>query len=75
LTHRRVRLLKKRLGISIDALPRLFGKVGNAIAAICKGGKYADHAPRVDDPQRLRVGAAETQAACYGLATNPKPVF
>jgi hypothetical protein len=33
---RQVRLFKKRLGISIDDLQRLVGKVGNSIAAISK---------------------------------------
>jgi hypothetical protein len=33
---RQVRLLKKRLGISVDDLQRLVGKVGNSIAAVSK---------------------------------------
>lgn len=43
---RQVRLLKKRLGISVDDLHRLVAKVGNSIAAVSKEAELAKAAPQ-----------------------------
>jgi hypothetical protein len=42
---RQVRLLKKRLGISVDDLQRLVGKVGNSITAVSKEAELAKATP------------------------------
>jgi hypothetical protein len=42
---RQVRVLKRRLGISVDDLQRLVGKVGNSIAAVSKEVELSSGSP------------------------------
>jgi hypothetical protein len=62
--HRQVRLLKKRLGISVDDLQRLVGKVGNSIAAVSKEVELPKAAPlSATLPAVTTPSAAESEVA------------